>query len=322
MSDPAEVDPVKNLVRGQTRQQRLLRLATYASAATATLLIATKLGAWIVTDSVALFSSMIDSLLDLVASLITLIAVRQAMVPADSEHRFGHGKAEPLAAMAQAGFIAGSALLLLMEAVDRLINPQPIVKTEIGIAVMALSILATLGLVLFQRYVIARSGSVAIKADSAHYKADLAANLGVVAALVIAGLFDIPIVDPLFGIAIAFYIAYGAWQVGKESFQMLMDHELPDEDRDRIRKIALAYPEVLGVHDLRTRRSGPDTFIQMHLDFNGHMTLNRVHTAADAVEKEVMEAFPGAEVIVHQDPVTPPSGNLAANGLEAGKDAT
>jgi len=227
------------------------------------------------------------------------------MVPADSEHRFGHGKAEPLAALAQSGFIAGSALLLLVEAIDRLFTPKPIQETTIGIAVMVFSIFATLALVLFQRYVITRSSSVAVTADSAHYKADLYANLGVIAALVVAGTFDFPLVDPLFGIAIAAFIAYGAWQVGTESFQMLMDHELPDEDRERIRAIALAYPDVLGVHDLRSRKSGPDTFIQMHLDFNGHLSLNRAHTTADAVEKEVMEAFPGAEVFVHQDPASP-----------------
>ena len=305
MSDPATPDPIKNLGRGHSKQQKLLRYATYASAATASLLIATKVGAWILTDSVAMLSSLIDSMLDLVASLITLFAVRQAMVPADSEHRFGHGKAEPLAALAQSGFIAGSALLLLVEAIDRLFTPKPIQETTIGIAVMVFSIFATLALVLFQRYVITRSNSIAVTADSAHYKADLYANLGVIAALVVAGTFDFPLVDPLFGIAIAAFIAYGAWQVGTESFQMLMDHELPDEDRERIRAIALAYPDVLGVHDLRSRKSGPDTFIQMHLDFNGHLSLNRAHATADAVEKEVMEAFPGAEVFVHQDPASP-----------------
>lgn len=301
-------DPVKNLGRGGlTKEQKLLRWATYASASTASVLIATKLGAWILTDSIALLSSLIDSMLDLVASLITLFAVRSAMVPADADHRFGHGKAEPLAALVQSGFIAGSALLLLVEAIDRMVTPQPIAHTEIGIAVMVFSIIATLALVGFQRYVIARADSVAIKADSAHYKADLFANIGVIAALVVSGMVGVTWVDPVFGIVVAGFIAYGAWEVGSESFDMLMDRELPDEDRARIVEIALAYPEVLGVHDLRTRRSGPDTFIQMHLDFNGLMTLNRSHTVADAVEKEIMETFKGAEVLVHQDPVTPHS---------------
>jgi ferrous-iron efflux pump FieF len=318
-------DPVWRL-RGPGAEQRLLRLATYASAATASVLIATKLGAWLLTDSIAMLSSLIDSLLDLVASLITLLAVRQAMVPADGEHRFGHGKAEPLAAMAQAGFIAGSAVLLLSEAVGRLFDPQPIQQTAVGIGVMTFSIAATLGLVTFQRYVIARSGSVAIRADSAHYKADLLANLGVIAALAVTGFLDLPIVDPIFGIAVAGFIAYGAWEVGSDAYQMLMDRELPEEDRARIEAIARAYPEVLGVHDLRTRRSGPDVFIQMHLDFNGQLTLNRAHTVTDAVEKEIMETFKGAEVIVHQDPVTPAGDsdtgpeNHPSKILETGED--
>lgn len=276
-----------------------------ASASVAMFLILTKIGAWLLTDSVAMLSSLVDSSLDLVASLVTLYAVRQAMVPADTDHRFGHGKAEPLAAMAQAGFIAGSALLLTVEAVRRLIDPMPIQHTEIGLSVMGASIVATLCLVLFQRYVVSRTGSVAISADSAHYKADLLANLGVITALILGGFFQIPWVDPILGLTIAGYIAYSAWDVGRESLNMLMDHELPEADRERIKRIALSYPDVLGVHDLRTRRSGPDTFIQMHLDLNGQLTLNRAHTTADAVEKEVMMAFPEAEVLVHQDPVTP-----------------
>lgn len=305
MADPAHIDPIKGLQRQKAGSERLLRLVTLASTGVALTLIATKIGAWLVTDSVAMLSSLVDSSLDLVASLITLYAVRQAMVPADSDHRFGHGKAEPLAAMAQAGFIAGSALLLTIEAVERLLDPQPVQNTEIGLAVMGISIAATLGLVVFQRFVIARTQSVAIQADSAHYTADLLANLGVIAALILSGFFQIPWIDPIFGLAIAAYIAYSAWDVGRESLNMLMDHELPNPDRLRIKQIALSYPDVLGVHDLRTRRSGPDTFIQMHLDLNGQLTLNRAHATADAVEKEIMMAFPDAEVLIHQDPTTP-----------------
>ena len=306
MGDPAYIDPVKSLSRASTsRGQRLMRCATYVSAGTAALLVALKFGAWVWTDSVALLSSLIDSMLDLAASLITLLAVRQAMVPADAGHRFGHGKAEPLAALVQTGFIAGSAAFLLIEALDRLITPHPVVATEVGIAVMVISITATLCLVAFQRYVITRSQSVAIKADSAHYKADLLANLGVIGALAASAYLDLPAADSLFGIVIAGVIARSVRKIGADSFDMLMDRELPDQDRERIKRIAFGYPDVLGVHDLRTRRSGPDVFIQMHLDFNGQLSLNRVHTTADAVEKEVMEAFPGAEIVVHQDPVTP-----------------
>jgi len=300
-------DPIKKLRGMRGRESSLMRWATYASTGTALVLIVAKTGAWFSTESVAMLSSLIDSLLDSFASLVTLIAVRHALAPADADHRFGHGKAEPLAAMMQAGFIAGSSALLLIEAINRLIDPQPVVETEIGLAVMTLSIVLTLALVTFQTYVIRHSNSVAIQADSVHYKADLLANLGVILALVASGIFGLTLVDPLFGIAIAAYILKGAWDIGSDALNMLMDRELPDDERERIKEIALGYSGVLGVHDLRTRRSGPDVFIQMHLDLNGALSLNRAHTIADAVEKDVMEQFPGAEVFVHQDPVTPDS---------------
>lgn len=283
---------------------RLRRLATYASTGVAAVLIAAKLGAWVISDSVAVLASLIDSMLDLAASLVTLFAVRHALVPADREHRFGHGKAEPLAALAQSGFIAGSAALLSFEALERLIDPRPVQHTEVGISVMVLSIVLTLGLVAFQSYVVKRTRSVAIGADAMHYKADLLANLGVIATLIAVGYFQLGIVDALFGLGIAIFIVRGAWNVGRDAFKMLMDHELPDEDRARMREIALSYPLVLGVHDLRTRQSGPNIFIQMHLDFDGSLTLDQVHHVADDVENEIMDAFPGAEVIVHEDPVT------------------
>ncbi len=297
-------DPVKRLTRGRTKDDTLRKAATYASSGVAIVLIAAKLVAWFASDSVALFSSLIDSLLDLGASLVTLLAVRHALMPADREHRFGHGKAEPLAALAQSGFIAGSAVLLTFEALDRILEPRAVEHTELALSVMVLSILLTVALVMFQSYVIRRTQSLAIGADSVHYKADLFANTGVIATLVAVSYFDAPILDPIFGLGIAVYMLTGAWQIGSEAYQMLMDRELPDEDRARIRDLALAFPAVLGVHDLRTRRSGPDTFIQMHLDFNGALSLNHVHSVADAVEKELMEAFPGAEVFVHEDPVS------------------
>ena len=306
MSDAKiQLDPVKELQRTHSKENRLVRSATYASATTASILIAAKLVAWVMTDSVAILSSLIDSLLDLGASLVTFFAVRQSLTPADSDHRFGHGKAEPLAALVQAGFIAASAVLLIIQAVDRLIVPEPIHATTVGVGVMLLSIVATLGLVAYQRFVIARASSIAVEADSAHYAADLLANIAVIAALLATTVLDIPQIDPIFGICIALYIAHGAWGIAMDAFDMLMDKELPDEDREKIKEIALSYSDVQGVHDLRTRRSGPDLFIQMHLDFNGGLTLNRVHSVADAVEKEIMEAFKGAEVIVHEDPVTP-----------------
>jgi ferrous-iron efflux pump FieF len=288
-------------VRG-TEAARLMRRATYASVATALVLIAAKVVAYVLTDAVSLLSTLLDSLLDAAASLVNLLAVRQALTPADREHRFGHGKAEPLAALGQSTFIAGSALFLLVQAGSRLVAPQPVTNTAVGLAVMAFSIAATLLLVLYQRFVIRRTGSLAIRADALHYAGDLIVNASVVIALVLAGAYGWQRADPVFGAGIAIYIVYTAWQIARGALDMLMDRELPDEDRQRLRAIALANPQVRAVHDLRTRASGPTTFVQMHLEVDGQLTLAEAHTIADAVEAEVLQAFPGAEVIIHEDP--------------------
>jgi ferrous-iron efflux pump FieF len=285
-----------------TEAARLMRRATYASVATALVLIAAKVVAYVLTDAVSLLSTLLDSLLDAAASLVNLLAVRQALTPADREHRFGHGKAEPLAALGQSTFIAGSALFLLVQAGSRLVAPQPVTNTAVGLAVMAFSIAATLVLVLYQRSVIRRTGSLAIKADALHYASDLIVNTSVVVALVLAGAYGWQRADPIFGAAIALYIVYTAWQIARGALDMLMDRELPDEDRHRIRAIAVAHPQVRAVHDLRTRASGPTIFVQMHLEVDGQLTLAEAHTIADAVEAAILRAFPGAEIIIHEDP--------------------
>jgi ferrous-iron efflux pump FieF len=281
---------------------RLMRLATRASVGAAGALIAVKLAVWIATGSVSILASLLDSLLDAGASMVNLLAVRQAMVPADPEHRFGHGKAEPLAGLAQSAFIAGSAVLLLVQAAERLVAPQPVAHTTLGIAVMAASMAVTLGLVLFQRRVIRHTGSTAIRADSLHYTGDLLVNGGVIATLVAARWLDLPVLDPLFGGAVAFYIVWSAWNIARLSLDMLMDRELPEEMRRRIRDICLAHPEVRRVHDLRTRVAGRDIFIQAHVEMDGAMTLLAAHAVTDALEAKLKAAFPGAEVLIHQDP--------------------
>lgn len=270
--------------------------------AVALLLIVVKLVAWIVTDSVAMLSSLIDSVLDAAASIVNLVAVAHALTPADREHRFGHGKAEPLAGMAQAAFVSGSAVFLLFEAGQRLFSPRPVAAGELGIAVMVFSVLATLGLVTFQRYVVKRTGSVAISADSLHYKGDLLANGGVIVALVLSTQLGWTAADPLLAAVIGIYILFGAWGIARQSLDQLMDRELPDDQRKRIRSIAMAHTEVRDVHDLRTRASGLQTFIQFHLELDGGMALHRAHDIADAVELQILQEFPGAEVIIHQDP--------------------
>lgn len=281
---------------------RLLRLATVASVATAGMLIVVKLVAFLFTDSISILSTLIDSLLDAAASVVNFIAVRHALVPADREHRFGHGKAEPLAAVGQAIFITGSAVFLLIEAGQRFFSPREISNSEIGIGVMVFSIVATLCLVTLQRYVIRRTGSLAISADQLHYTGDILVNGAVIVALILAAEFGWRFIDPIFGIAIALYILYNAWQIAVGALDMLMDRELPEEERTRIRSVILGHDGVLGLHDLRTRASGPQIFVQCHIELDPGLSLLTAHDIADDVENELRDAFPGAEVIIHQDP--------------------
>ncbi|MBX9635047.1 MAG: cation diffusion facilitator family transporter [Magnetospirillum sp.] len=283
---------------------RLMRLATYASVATASTLIVVKLAAWGMTGSVALLSTLIDSTLDAAASIINLWAVRHALTPADREHRFGHGKAEPLAGLGQAAFIVGSGALLLAEALHRLQQPVAVTNEGIGIGVMAFSILLTGLLVRFQKKVLSQTNSVAISADSLHYTGDVLINGSVIVSLLIGATLGWTFIDPLFAIAIAGFLLWNAWQIAVNSFDMLMDRELPEEDRKRIKEIARANPQVRGMHDLRTRLSGQQGFIQLHLALDDDLPLIEAHDIADQVEKAIMEAFPQFDVLIHQDPAS------------------
>ena len=282
---------------------RLMKIATYASASVACVLIAAKLIAWVWTDSVSLLATLMDSCLDAIASLITLFAVRHALEPADDEHRFGHGKAEALAGMAQSMFITGSALFLLLEASSRFFHPQAIEGSNVGIAVMILSILLTLGLLTLQKYVVRKTGSTAIAADSLHYRSDLYMNASVILALVLA-VYGWQGFDAVFGIAIAFYILYSAYEIIQHAMHDLMDHELSDAERKQIRELVSQHPQAYGMHDLRTRKSGTTVFIQLHLELNDTLTLLDAHTISDQVEATLMAVYPHAEIIIHEDPIS------------------
>ena len=295
-------DQVTNQSLEPAAAARLMRTATYASVAVAGTLIVVKPAACRFTDSVSLLSTLIDSLLDAAASMISLLAVRHALMPADREHRFGHGKAEPLAALGQTAFIAGSAIFLVVEAGHRLLTPRPVLHVEVGIGVMILAIVVTFALTRFQAHVVRKTGSVAIKADSLHYVGDILVNAAVIVALLLTSQFGWFIADPLFGIAIAGYILIIAWRIAHGAFDMLMDRELPERERARIRGIVLEHPSVIDMHDLRTRASGRKTFIQVHIELDGDLSLYRAHDVADAVEASLRAAYPGAGVIIHQDP--------------------
>ena len=287
----------------QPDNAKLMRWATYASVSTAIILIIAKIIAWFMTDSVSIMATLLDSSLDVLASVINLIAVRHALQPADNEHRFGHGKAEALSGIGQALFIAGSAGFLLLQAIGRIINPQAMItEIEVGVGVMIFSIAATLLLLSFQKYVVSKTGSTAIKADALHYKTDLLVNGSVIIALFLT-VYGWSYFDAIFGIGIAIFILYSAWQIVKEAIDLLMDHEIDDQERDKIRDIVLEHEQVLGYHDLRTRRSGTRVFVQLHLELDAEQTLASAHEIADTIEKRIAALFDDAEVLIHEDPV-------------------
>lgn len=281
---------------------RLVRAATRASTSVALILVGAKLAAWLLTGSVSMLSSLVDSALDLLASVITWLAVRHAMEPADREHRFGHGKAEALAALAQAGFILASTFGLVTAAIDRLSTPQRVEHEEVGLAVVVLSIVLTIGLVLFQRHVVRRTGSVAIGADALHYRSDLLLNVAVGAALILTTRFNIAWADPAMSIAIALYLVIGLRAIFKQSLDILMDRELPKADRLRIEAIVRAHPAARHLHGLRTRTSGLTRFIELHVAFDPELSLAAAHRYGNEIEAAIKAAFPEAEVLLHQDP--------------------
>jgi ferrous-iron efflux pump FieF len=281
---------------------RLLRRVTAAALAVALLLALAKAVVWWRSGSVVMLSSALDSLLDAFASFINLLAVRHALMPADREHRFGHGKAEPLAGLAQAAFIGASTVALGFEAVRHLLTPEPIHESDVAIGMSVVALVVTAGLVFFQRRVIRRTGSIAIAADSLHYVGDLMMNVGVIVALVLAGRFGLTWADPVFALAIAAWMIKGVYGIFKQSYDNLMDREMPVSERERIKAIVLQHSEARAIHDLRTRASGSYGFIQFHLELDGQLTLSRAHEIGDEIEAAVLAAFPGSEVIIHQDP--------------------
>lgn len=280
----------------------LMRRAALASVSVSLLLVVIKTGAYFASHSVAMLASLADSALDLFASAVNAFAIRQALAPADAEHRFGHGKAEPLAGLAQGAFIAASAMFLALQAAQRIAAPEPLDNSALALAVMGISIAATLLLIAYQRRVVRATGSVAVEADRGHYASDLASNLGVIAALILSSWMGWALADPLIALAVVGVMVWTAWQVGRTSLDQLMDHELPKEERARIVRIAQAHTAVKNIHDLKTRMAGRVTFIQLHLALDPGITLAAAHQVSDAVERAILNAYPDADVIIHQDP--------------------
>ncbi len=280
---------------------RWVTLAGLASTATAAVLILAKLIAWLLTGSSSLLASLTDSLMDISASLINLFALRYSLTPADHDHSFGHGKAESLASLAQAAFITGSALVLVMNGFSRLVNPEPLKNLDIGIWVTVGSLALTLVLVTFQSLVVQKTQSQAIRADRLHYQSDVLFNIGVLLALGCSW-YGWLWADGLFAILLGLFILKGAVQIGYEAVQTLLDRQLPAEERALIEELAVSVAGVHGIHDLRTRQAGPLRFIQLHLELDDALPLVQAHELADQTEALILAKFPGADVIIHMDP--------------------
>ncbi|WP_104400336.1 CDF family cation-efflux transporter FieF [Vibrio penaeicida] len=282
---------------------KLVTTAAWLAAGVATILLIVKIAAWWVTGSVSLLASLIDSLLDIAASVVNLIVVRYSLQPADKEHSFGHGKAESLAALAQAMFISGSACFLILNGVDRFFRPHELHSPELGVYVSMFAILVTGGLVAFQKHVVKRTGSQAIAADSLHYQSDLYMNAAIIVALGLSW-YGIGQADAVFAIGIGIFILSSAIRMVYTAVQSLLDRQLPDEEIEDIHSITCSVKGVLGAHQIRTRMSGPVRFIQLHLELDDHMPLIEAHRISDEVEQKLLERFPEGDILIHQDPIS------------------
>ena len=297
----------------------LNRSAALASTGIAALLVALKGWAAWTTGSTAMLGSLADTALDLISSLATLVGVWVAGRPADRQHRFGHGKAEALSAMFQVVLISISALALGVHAVQQIMAHERTAAAGDGILVSAIAIAATLGLLAWQRHVIARTGSVAIATDHLHYKADLLVNVAVIAALVLEQQFDVTHADPVFGLGIALWLAWGAWSASQQAIVQLMDREWPEEKRQRFVEVIARHPELRGVHDLRTRTSGNRDFVQFHVWVDPDMSIRAAHTVMDEIEIKLRAEFPGVEMLIHPDPEGHVDTGLGAKDLMPGE---
>ena len=285
-----------------TEKARLTVNAALASVAAALFLLVLKAAAAFQTGSVAMLGSLADTALDLLASLVTLYGVRVAATPADHDHRFGHGKAEALAALFQVALITASAAAIGWRAIARLASDQPTTDVELGVGVSLIAIGVTFALLAYQRRVIAQTGSVAIRADNVHYQSDLLLNLAVAAALLLDQVAGLTGADPIFGIAIALWLAWGAFKASSQAIDQLMDKEWPDEKRQRFLEAAARHPELRGIHDFRTRRSGSRDFAQFHMYVARDMTVEDAHDVMDEIEERIAREFPDVEVLIHLDP--------------------
>jgi len=279
----------------------LVRRAALAATSLALLLLLVKIFAWWYTGSVSVLAALVDSLVDIAASLTNLLVVRYALQPADDDHTFGHGKAESLAALAQSMFISGSALFLFLTGIQHLAKPETLRAPLVGVVVTLVALFSTLALVAFQRWVVRRTRSQAIRADMLHYQSDIVMNGAILIALGL-GSYGFARADALFALGIGVYILYNALRMGYEAVQSLLDRALPEQEKQQIIALVTEWPGVHGAHALRTRQSGPTRFIQLHLEMEDALPLVQAHHVADEIEQALRRKFPGSDIIIHQDP--------------------
>jgi len=290
-------------LQSQKNIKFLVKSASVASLLVASTLIVLKYYAWVSTSSVSLLGSLADSLIDFLASVFVLIAITYSFFPADEKHRFGYGKSEGLVAFIQSLLIGISGIYVFIEAIQRLIYPSQINKPIVAIWVMIVSIALTIALIMYQKYVVEKSKSIAIESDQYHYLTDTFINLSVLFSVVISGWTRFIFIDAVVGLLISGVVLYNAFSLLKKSFKILLDQEIQSSHRDQIKKIALQHPKVLGFHDLRTRDTGRNYIIQFHLELDPEMTLLESHTITDEVSDNVLKKYPDSEIIIHTDPL-------------------
>ena len=290
-------------MENQKNTDSLVRSASIASLLVASTLIVLKYYGWVTTTSVSLLGSLADSLIDFLASVFVFVAISYSILPADAKHRFGYDKSEGLAAFVQSLFIGISGIYVCFEAIKRLLNPSQINQPSIAIWIILVSIALTLALVMYQKYVVKKSKSIAIESDQYHYLTDTYINLSVLFSIAITGWTRFVFIDALVGLLISGIILYTSVTLLKKSFKILLDQEIQSDDRDRIREIALDHPKVLGFHDLRTRDTGRKYIIQFHLELDPNMSLLESHEITDEVTDNVLKLYPDSELIIHTDPL-------------------
>lgn len=305
---PIETPPSGNSIETAYKSMsnpklKLVKRASISSIVVAAVLVVSKFLAWLHTDSLSLQASLVDSVIDIGSSIINFLIIREAIKPADKEHQFGHGKAEAIGGLAQTAFIAGSAGWLLFDAAHRIVAPHPIADVWLGNIIMTGAVVMTTALVLFQRWVVKKTGSIAIKADSLHYETDLWSNIGVLISLNVSVYLQVVWLDVLVGAGIAIYLFLTSLKVAKASLDILMDKELDDDIRENIVQIATSHKDVVGYHELKTRSAGYHIFIQLHLELDKKMTLEKAHDVSQEVTDMIQKNYHNAEVIIHQDPV-------------------